>query len=264
MKLLLFATLLLVAIGLLLTSKAARKFVYDCGYALGQRIFWHMARNGLVLFSYYVPEGSRFFFSETFATAKGITALTNANPAVATSVAHGFLDNDEVLLNLGWEDANGVWRVDQLSADSFGVLGLDATDTDFYPAGGGTGTAQKVSGWVEIPQVLTINTTGGDPRYTPINPLARRNAIQKPTGFNPSSIELGLGWDPSLPAYQQMQSISRRLKQVALKMSLSGGAVAYAFGTLAVSEIPALTSGQPNTVRAAMAVDGRMISYFTG
>lgn len=211
--------------------------------------------------AYTVPEGSKFFFSETLASAKGITALSNANPARATSAAHGFVDADEVLLNLGWEDANGVWRVDQFDGNTFDVLGLDSTDTDFYAPGGGTGTAQKISGWVEIPQVLTINTTGGDPRYTPIQPLARRNAIQMATGFNPSSIELTLGWDPALAAYQQMQGISRRLAKVALKMSLSGGAVAYAYGTLAVSEIPNLTSGQANTVRASMSVDGRLISY---
>jgi hypothetical protein len=153
--------------------------------------------------SYFVPEGAKFYFSETFATAKGITALTNANPAVATAAAHGFVDNNEVLLNLGWEDANGVWRVDQIDANSFAILGLDATDTDFYAPGGGTGTAQLVSGWTEIPQVLNINTTGGDPSYTQIRPLSRRNAINKAVGFNPSSIELTLGHDESLPAMHQ-------------------------------------------------------------
>lgn len=240
---------------------AARRFIYDSGYALAQMLFRHMLRSGFVLPAYTVPEGSKFFFSETLATAKGITALTNAYPAVATSVGHGFVDNDEVLLNLGWEDANGVWRVDQLTADTFSVLGLDSTDTNFYAVGGGTGTAQKISGWVEIPQVLTVNTTGGDPRYTPISPLARRNAIQMAVGFNPSSVELTLGWDPNLAAYQTMQNISRRLAKVALKMTLSGGAVAYAYGNLAVNEIPSLTSGQANTVRAAMSVEGRLISY---
>lgn len=264
MKLLLFAVFALLLVALLLTSAKARRFLYDCGYAVSQALFRLMLRNGLALPVYYVPEGSRFFFSETFATAKGITAITNANPARATSAAHGYVDGNEVLLNLGWEDANGVWRVDQFDANTFDVLGLDATSTSFYPAGSGTGTAQLVSGWVEIPQVLTINTTGGDPRYTAINPLARRNALQMATGFNPASIELTLGWDPAMAAYQQMQNVSRRLAKVAFKMALSGGGTAYAYGTFAVSEVPTLTSGQPDTVRAAMSVDGRLISYFTG
>ena len=69
--------------------------------------------------AYYFPEGSKFYFSTTFAAAKTITALTNANPAVATSVAHGYADDDELLLTSGWEDAtDSVFRADQLTAEA--------------------------------------------------------------------------------------------------------------------------------------------------
>lgn len=53
----------------------------------------------------YFPEGSAQTFSQTFAAAKTITALSNANPAVATSVAHGYATGDEILLTSGYEDA---------------------------------------------------------------------------------------------------------------------------------------------------------------
>jgi hypothetical protein len=52
----------------------------------------------------YFPEGSSQQFSQTFAAAKNITALSNANPAVATSVAHGYTTGDEILITSGWED----------------------------------------------------------------------------------------------------------------------------------------------------------------
>ena len=55
--------------------------------------------------SYSFPEGAKFLFSQTFAAAKTVTGITNADPAVATAVAHGYVDNDEILLNSGWEDA---------------------------------------------------------------------------------------------------------------------------------------------------------------
>ena len=38
--------------------------------------------------AYYFPEGSKFYFSKTFAAAKAISAITNAAPAVATAAAH--------------------------------------------------------------------------------------------------------------------------------------------------------------------------------
>src|SRR5438067_1343798 len=82
-------------------------------------------------------------------------ALTNANPALATSASHGYVDNDEVLVLSGWEDAtNQVLRVDQQDVNTFTLLGLDTTNTRFFPTGSGIGTAQKIGTWVQIPQVL--------------------------------------------------------------------------------------------------------------
>lgn len=212
--------------------------------------------------SYYFPEGSKFYFSQTFASAKTITALTNASPAVASSTSHGYTDGDEIILTSGWEDATDtVYKVDQLTADTFSVLGLNATDTDFYSTGTGTGTAQKVSSWTEIPQVLTIATSGGDARFTTISPIARRNSINIPTGFNATSITLTLGHDPSNAAYVTMLDISRTLSKVAFKMVLSGGAVTYGYGYMSVSEAPTLNVNQANSVTAALTLLGRSISY---
>ena len=42
---------------------------------------------------------------------------------------------------------------------------------------------------------------------------------------------------------------------------LSGGATAYGYGYMSVSEVPALNRNQANTVTAAISMLGRMISY---
>lgn len=212
--------------------------------------------------SYYFPEGSKFYFSNTLAAAKTVTAVSNASPAVATSTAHGFADGDELLFTSGWEDAtDSVFKADQLTADTFGILGLNAVNTAFYPAGSGTGTVQKVSNWVEIPQVLTISTNGGDARFTTIEPLAKRNAINVPTGFNAMSVSVTMGHDPANANYQQMIDIARGLSKVAFKMVLSGGATAYGYGYMSVNEAPSLNRNQANQVTAALTFLGRFMSY---
>lgn len=214
--------------------------------------------------AYNFPEGSKFYFSQTFAAKKTITAMTNANPTVATSVAHGFIDGSELLItDSGWEDCTDtVFEADQLTADTFSLLGLDTTNTNFFAPGGGVNTsAQLISGWAEIPQVLTIATSGGDPRFTTISPLSRRNAFNVPTGFNPTSITLTLGHDPANAVYQTMLGISRALSKVAFKMVLSGGAVSYGYGYMAVSENPSMNVNQANQVTAALTLQGRAISY---
>lgn len=214
--------------------------------------------------AYFFPEGSKISFSTTFAAAKTITALSNAATAVATSVAHGYVDNDEILLTSGWEDATDtVWRADQLTADTFGILGLNSTSTTFYAAGGGTGSAQRISNWLEIPQVLSISTSGGDPRFTTVSPLAKRNDISVPTGFNALTMTLQLGHDPSLANYITMLDISRTLAKCAFRLTLTGGGTGYGFGYMSVSEAPSLNRNQANTVNAAITLLGRFISYAT-
>lgn len=212
--------------------------------------------------AYAFPEGSAFYFSSTFASAKAVTALTNAAAAVATSTTHGYTSNDEILLSSGWEDAtDGAYRITVSDASTYSIGGLVTTDTNFFPPGSGTGNAYKISAWTAIPQVLTIATSGGDPRYTTISPLAKRNSINVPTGFNATSITLTLGHDPSNSNYQAMQVISRSLTKVAFKMVLSGGGTSYGYGYLAVSDVPALNIGQANTVQASFSLLGRSVSY---
>jgi hypothetical protein len=212
--------------------------------------------------AYYFPEGSKFYFSSTLASAKTVTAVSNASPAVATSTAHGFADGDELLFTSGWEDAtDSVFKADQLTADTFGILGLNAVNTSFYPAGSGVGTVQKVSSWVEIPQVLTISTNGGDARFTTIEPLAKRNSINVPTGFNAMSISITMGHDPANANYRAMVDIARGLSKVAFKMVLSGGATAYGYGYMSVNEAPSLNRNQANQVTAALTFLGRFMSY---
>lgn len=212
--------------------------------------------------AYALPEGSKFLFSNTFAATKTITALSNANPALATSAAHGYVDGDEVVLSSGWEDASdSIYRVDQQDTGTFLLLGLDSTNTSYFSAGSGTGTTSLVSSWLEIPQVLGVQTSGGDPKFTSVSPLARRNSFNIPTGFNASSITLTLGHDPTNANFQTMLGISRTLSKVGFKMLLSGGFTAYGYGYMSVSEVPQLNSGQVNQVTCVLTISGRTISY---
>ena len=212
--------------------------------------------------AYSLPEGSSQQFSNTLAGSKTITAITNANPAVATCTAHGYTTGDEIMLSSGWEDAtDSVYKIETVDANSFKILGLDTTNTSFFPTGSGGGTAQKLSAWTAIPQVLTISASGGDARFTDVNPLAKRNGIRIPTGFNATSVTLSLGFDATTPAYKTMVGISRSLSKVAFKQVLSGGSTQYGWGYLSVSEFPKLNNNQVNTVDAALTFLGRTMSY---
>jgi hypothetical protein len=213
--------------------------------------------------SYSFPEGSRFYFSADLGTTINITGISNANPGVATTAAaHGMVNGDQFVLQSGWDDAtDAVFRVASSATTSFAVSGLDTTQTQFFPVGGGGGTARKIGVWTEMLQVLDVQATGGDVRYTPIEPLSRRNSIQVPTGFNPSSINFVLGWDPNLAFYQTLLGLSRTLTPVALRITVPGMGTMYGYGNVSASEIPQMQRNQANRVQAAMSLLGRPISY---
>lgn len=211
--------------------------------------------------AYYFPEGSKFQFSNTLAATKSVTAASNANPTVLTSVAHGYVDGDEFLFLSGWEDAsNSIFQADQLTADTLAAVGFDTTNTQFFSAGSGTGTIQKISNWTDIPQVLGITPSGGGARFTDVQPLSARNGIKIPTGFEAASITLSLGHDPKDATYKAMVNISRTQQKVAFRI-VGGGLTAYGYGYMTVSEVPQMQSGNVNKVDCVLSFLGRIISY---
>lgn len=213
--------------------------------------------------AYYFPAGTKYFYSNTLASAKTLTAVSNANPAVATSVAHGYTDGDPVLFESSWQDANAtLFEVDQLTADTFSLLNLNASDTNVYPPGSGVGTTKKLSTWIEIPQILTGSTNGGGIKYGTIDPLASRQATKQPIGFDAIGVDLKIGYDPANAVIQAMQAITRVFGKVGLKLLLPGGGRVYGYGNLACSEFPELgAKDSPIQLSVGIGFDGRAISY---
>jgi hypothetical protein len=86
-----------------------------------------------------------FSIPTAYATGKVITAITNASPPVVTSAGHLFTDYDVVKLSgiVGMTELNDkLCVVDVISADTFSLIGVDATNYDAYASGG---TASKAT-----------------------------------------------------------------------------------------------------------------------
>lgn len=206
-------------------------------------------------------EGSKYFFTSTFGTAKNITAITNASPAVATSAAHGFVDNDELLYIGGWEDAtNSIYRADQLTADTVALTGLNATNANYFAAGSGTGTIQKASNWIEIPEILTFDASGGTQKFIDLQLINSRYSRQIPTGFDPSKIDMSLVFSPGNAAYQSMLDITMSRTLVGFKMQV-GSAAIYAYGYLSAGKAPKAQAGQVMSIPVTFNIQGQFTPY---
>lgn len=204
--------------------------------------------------SYTTLIGAQFFISSGLDAAKTVASITNAAPPVVNAAAHGYSNNDEVLMLTGWEDFNeSIFRIGGVAAGTFTTPGYDSTNTDFYPAAGAAGTARKVSGWTPLGQILGITPSGGDAAFEEVKPFDRRNAIKLPTGFSASSLEMTLGWDRSRGDQIALQAASRTLSKLGLKFLLPGGVYAYAYGTVSASALPQFESVIKQKVVVTMA-----------
>lgn len=213
--------------------------------------------------AYFFPEGTLLQFSTTLASAVTVSAATNANPcAVTTSTSHGYSTNDELLYESAWSDINeAIFKFTSATATTGSLQELDTTNTAFYPAGSGVGTLRKLSGWTTVPQVLDISTTGGDPRFTPIELLAQRNSVQVATGFNATAINFTLADDPTNAVIKTMLGLSRTLSKAAIKILVSGSAPMYGYGFLTLSELPQMARNQVNRLSGVLTITSRATRY---
>lgn len=87
------------------------------------------------------------------AGSRNITGVTRANPAVVSSVAHGFVNGQSVTFSgvVGMTQLNGnSYTVAGASANSFQLSGVDSTGFGAYISGG------VVGGWGGAQAVITL------------------------------------------------------------------------------------------------------------
>ena len=214
--------------------------------------------------AYTSPAGTKFYLTTTFASAKTATSMSNANPcSVDVSGSHGYSTNNEVMVTSPWEEiTNMIVRVTSVDTDTFTLQGVNTSNTTLFVAAGGVGTTfQLASSWVEIPQVLTVGSSGGDMRTIQVNPIARRNGIVLPDGFNAVQMNFTIGHDVSLSNWATLQDISRTQTLCGFKMVKPNGAATYAYGYFMLSESVTQQQGQADSVAASFFAQGRPISY---
>lgn len=189
--------------------------------------------------SYSQLYGMKVFVSSGLAAAKTVTSVTNTAPPVVNSTAHGYVDTDEIVLFNNWDFLKAtVVRASSSSANTFAVAGYDTTDTNFYPAAGSSGTAQKVSGWLPMGQILGFDPQGGDANFDEVNPFDSFVATKVFKGFSGTNFNITLGWDRNDATQQSMQLTSRVAGKRAIKIALPGGGYCYGYGTLVSSPLP--------------------------
>lgn len=202
-----------------------------------------------------LPNGVIISLGTTLGSPINITALSNANPAVATATSHGLTDGDIGIVTSGWVDVNErVYKVDELSANTFSLVSQDTTKTDRYPAGTGTGKITEVTAWTQITQIMGLTTSGGDMQFTAFSFLESRRQTQMPTEASPMTLTLEIADDPSLAGYQALDAAADARTPYALRLTMPDSSKIYLYGYISFNKVPVMNKGQVMTVRATFSL----------
>lgn len=151
--------------------------------------------------------GTTGSIASTYGASRAITAISNANPAVATvEASHGFIVGDIIHVNSGWDLLNNrLARVSVVATNDITLENIDTSDTDLYPAGSGVGSAREITGWTEITQITrNINVSGGETTYADTSTLKNRQDQRIPVSRTPVDVTLPVYDDPTLAWYAEV------------------------------------------------------------
>lgn len=170
--------------------------------------------------------GTSFAIGSAYGATKTMSAITNANPAVATlEASHGVIVGDFIELTSGWDRANGrVFRVSAVATNDVTLEGFNTLSTDFYPAGTGAGTIREITTWTTLSQVSPdFAVSGGDQNFSDTTFVSNLIRTQIPTDRNPVTCTLPFFFDPTLAWFATVKAAADASAPYAVRFVFPNG-----------------------------------------
>jgi hypothetical protein len=210
-----------------------------------------------------LPNGAFVYIASGYAAADTVSAVTSANPAVATtSAAHGISTGDFIEVTSGWSRLDQ--RIVRAAAASASVItyeGYDASSTATHPTGGGAGSIRAISGWTQITQILGTSSSGGEQQFAEYQLLEADSVVRMPTVQSAYTMTLTLGDDSSLSGYAALKAAGEDRLKRAFKIVLPSGAILLYNGYVGFRETPTMNVNQPMQVEASISLLARPTRY---
>lgn len=194
------------------------------------------------------------------ATGVAISAITKANPGVASSTAHGYSNGDILFLEiLGMYQLNEkVVRIANKTNDTFELEGVDTTLFDTFTSG----TAKKLTMGTSITSATTINATGGEFDFIDTTVIHANTKSQIP-GL-PSAISFSMDhiWDSTDAAQVAMKAASDTQAMRAFKFQFgTGGKILYFAGYVGFTGLPGGQAQSLVSTKAVVTMNGTPTYY---
>lgn len=197
------------------------------------------------------------------AAAVALTAITKANPAVASATAHGYANGDVLLLRVnGMTQLDyAVVRVANQATGTFELEGIDSTTFDTFIATGST--AQKITFGANASTFQDVSASGGEAADIEIKTIHTDQDRVIPGNRTPLSFSFGSLWDVSDPALKALKSFDNIKSPCAIMFRFATGDLVYFAAVPSTSLAPGGSAGNAVTTPVKLNVSG-VLSYYVG
>lgn len=209
--------------------------------------------------------GTQVAIASTYGTGFTVTAITNANPAVATlSASHGVIVGDFIEITSGWDLLDKrIFRVSVVATNDVTLEGLNTVSTSDYPTGSGTGTGREITAWTSVTQIQSLGTSGGDLAFADITTIADRTQKQVPTTRSPQQIDLTVFDDPALGWYSTVSTASDSNAVTGMRIVFPNGSRLLANGYWSLQKTPTIAANAPLTAQIGFSSVAAPVRYST-
>lgn len=176
-----------------------------------------------------VARNSKLEVEASLDTAKTITAITKANPAVATSTAHGYTNGDVIVIAAeGMTEIDGlVVRVAAVAANTFELEGINSTNFGTFTSG----TAREVLTWQTVADATQVNFGAGSAEQLEKTTLVDRTKRFEAGLPDQPSVSVNLFADPINAAQVLIETAGRDGTKLGFRYTRKTGRVTLFGGT---------------------------------
>ena len=208
-----------------------------------------------------LPNGALVAMASGYTTAANITALSNALPGVATAT-NTLSAGDFVEITSGWSRlTDKIVRASGVSGTAFSLEGYDTTPTSIYPAGTGTGSFRKITGWTQLSQILTSSSSGGEQQFLDYQLLEADAQKRIPTYKAAAGLTFSVADDPTLAGYILASAANDDRLPRAVRITLPNGAILLYNAYVSLNKTPSLTVNQIMAVDVTLSLKAEPNRY---
>lgn len=203
-----------------------------------------------------LPNGSLVHIASGYGASKTMSAVSNADPGVATlEASHGVSTGDFIEVTSGWSRlTERIVRAGTVATNDVPLEGIDTSSTTVYPAGSGVGSIREITGWTQLSQILSSSSTGGEQQFLEYQFLESDAQKRIPTFKSAAGITLSIADDPTLAGYILAKEANDDRLPRALRITLPNGAKLLYNAYISLAPIPTLTVNEVMAVEVTLSL----------